>query len=336
MKSSSQPLPLKLAQLRLKHLSLLDQIAVHGSLRQVADQLHVTQPAVTAMLKDLESAFGADLVKRDRHGAALTERGHAARARLAAILNELRGVELANSLAANGRLLRVGALPTAMMGLASRAMAELRRRDSGLSVRLVEQTVESVLADLHSHKLDCAISRVDAETLAEYPHDAFHFDPLLRMQMRIACRRGHPLMRKRSITLATLANYSWATLAVDSQVRIAFEQAFVLDGLRPPIPMVESLSFVSNLNLVRNTDLLTIAPDSAIEEFHELGIVERVDFVWPVPVSPLMLITRRDAGKLSDMDEFRAVLHHCAQQLLKAAAAGAGSRAGRKRGGATG
>jgi len=313
MKETIPPLSPKLAQLRVKHLSLLEQIALHGSLRQVAEQLHVTQPAVTAMLKDLEAAFGANLVKRNRHGAELTEQGYAARSRMEAILNELRAIELADSLAPHGRLLRVGALPMAMMSLASHAMVELRRRETDLAVRLLEQTVESALADLYKHKLDCAISRVDAGTLSEYPHDAFRFHPLMQVEMNIACGRGHPLLHHRAITLETLARQAWAMLAVDSQVRIAFEQAFVLDGLRPPIPVVESFSFVSNLNLVRNSDLLTLAPTSAIEEFRELGIVERIDFPWPVPVSPLMLITRRETDASPEIHEFLSVLQDCAR-----------------------
>ena len=316
MKEGMPALSPQLQQLRVKHLMLLQQISLHGSLRQVAEHLHVTQPAVTAMLKDLESAFGAGLVKRDQQGAVLTERGHAARTRLEAAINELLAFRLADTLSDNGRLLRVGALPVAMVGLASEAIAAMRRSGTGLTVRLVEQTVEAALADLYMHKLDCAISRVDAETLAEYPHDAFKFDPLLQLEMKVACGRGHPLLKSKSITLDALMPYSWAVLALDSQARIAFEQAFVLNSLTPPVPVVESLSFVSNLNLIRNTDLLTIAPASAIETFRKLGIVECIDFTWPVSMSPLMLISRQDDPGSSDLEEFRAILHACAKRAM--------------------
>ena len=184
-------LPAPIQQLRIKHLLLLQQIAAHGSLRRVAEQLHVTQPAVTAMLKDLEAAFGAHLVHRDRQGAMLTERGKAARDRLEAVINDLHAVPLANTIASNGRLLRVGVLPVAMIGLASSAIAALQR-PGGLTIRLVEQAVESVLADLYTHKLDCAISRIDAGTLTDYPLNTFALDPLLRIEMKVACRPGHP------------------------------------------------------------------------------------------------------------------------------------------------
>jgi DNA-binding transcriptional LysR family regulator len=315
MKDGIPTLSPQMQQLRVKHLMLLQQISLHGSLRQVAQHLHVTQPAITAMLKDLESAFGAGLVKRDQQGAVLTERGHAARTRLEAAINELLAFRQADTLSDNGRLLRVGALPVAMVGLASEAMATMRRSGTGLTVRLVEQTVEATLADLYMHKLDCAISRVDAETLAEYPRDVFKLDPLLQLEMKVACGRDHPLLKSTSITLDALLPYSWAVLALDSQARIAFEQAFVVSGLTPPIPVIESLSFVSNLNLIRNTDLLTIAPTSAIETFRQLGIVECIEFKWPVPMSPLMLISRRDDSESSDLEEFREILHACALRL---------------------
>jgi DNA-binding transcriptional LysR family regulator len=309
------PLPPQVQQLRVKHLILLQQIAVYGSLRRVAEHLHVTQPAITAMLKDLESAFGADLVQRDRRGAVLTERGHATRRRLESVINELQAFRLADALSSSGRLLRVGVLPVAMIGLASAAIAALQPADAGLTVRLVEQTVETALNGLYTHKLDCAISRIDAGTLAEYPRDAFRLDPLLQVEMKVACGVGHPLLRCANVTLELLSAFPWAVLALDSQARLAFEHAFVLSGLTPPVPVIESFSFVSNLHLVQNTDLLTIAPASAIAEFRRLGIVEQVAFTWPVPVSPLMLITRRQAVESADLEQFREVLRTCARRI---------------------
>ena len=47
-----------LLQLRIKHLRLLNVIQETGSLRRAAAELCVTQPAVSAMLKDVEQAFG--------------------------------------------------------------------------------------------------------------------------------------------------------------------------------------------------------------------------------------------------------------------------------------
>jgi DNA-binding transcriptional LysR family regulator len=102
-----------LLQLRLKHLQLLDLIHSTGSLRRAAGALYLTQPAVTAMLKELEHAFGNQLVARDSQGAALTAAGLALRVRLNALLDELRIASGEAGSQAPMRL-RVGAM-TAMM-----------------------------------------------------------------------------------------------------------------------------------------------------------------------------------------------------------------------------
>jgi molybdate transport repressor ModE-like protein len=65
----------RLAQLRVRHMTLLDLIANGGSLSKAAKILCVTQPAVTAMLRELELVLGEKLVDRDRQGARLTAIG---------------------------------------------------------------------------------------------------------------------------------------------------------------------------------------------------------------------------------------------------------------------
>ena len=71
-----------LEQIRLRDLILLEHIQTLGTLRQAALALHVTQPAVTQMLKGLELAFGVALVERGRRGVSLNAAGQAALAAL--------------------------------------------------------------------------------------------------------------------------------------------------------------------------------------------------------------------------------------------------------------
>ena len=55
-------------RLRLRHMRLLQLIEEKGSLRAVAEQLNLSQPAVSVMLRDLEDAFKAVLVHRSARG----------------------------------------------------------------------------------------------------------------------------------------------------------------------------------------------------------------------------------------------------------------------------
>src|SRR3546814_7160888 len=86
----------RFAQLRLKHLLLLNLIDESRSISKAANALNLTQPAVSIMLKELEAVFRATLVARTRQGAALTNAGKAARDRFYIALNELQAIQNAN------------------------------------------------------------------------------------------------------------------------------------------------------------------------------------------------------------------------------------------------
>ena len=64
-----------LRRLRIQHLRFLALLAQLGSLTACAKALHLSQPAVSNLLKDLEAAFGATLVERDARGGRLTPAG---------------------------------------------------------------------------------------------------------------------------------------------------------------------------------------------------------------------------------------------------------------------
>jgi len=62
-----------LARLRLRHLKLVEALATHSHLRRAAEAVHISQPAATQMLRELESLFGMPLFERHARGMRITE-----------------------------------------------------------------------------------------------------------------------------------------------------------------------------------------------------------------------------------------------------------------------
>ena len=81
-------IPARLGQMRLRDLRLLDFVARFKTLGKIAEQLHLTQPAVTQALQALEQSFGTQLVVRESRGVTLTPAGTAALAHLRAMAAE--------------------------------------------------------------------------------------------------------------------------------------------------------------------------------------------------------------------------------------------------------
>lgn len=298
----------RLAQLRIRHLTLLDLIAEGGSLSKVAKVLHVTQPAVTAMLQEMESALGVQLVTRDRQGARLTPVGIETQTRLRLALNILNGLEARSGMAPLVHHLRVGVLTNAMLDLVPKAVAKLRTEGAKITFQFTENTVANVIVGVLEGSFDCAIGRIGSGILNSQEGGRLAISQIQKVPLKVVCSPEHPIGRRRHISLEVLQEYSWVLLPRGSQSREAFDQAFIEHGLVPPLPIVESLSFYSNFALTNRTDLLTIVPENALEHFSMASIVRPIKYIWPVTLPPLMFFCLSEMSDIVAIAAFRQAI----------------------------
>ena len=152
----------RFAQLRLRDLLLLEKIEELGSLRAVAEVFNLTQPAVTHALKALEHAFGALLVARGRRGqrgVGLTIEGAAVLIRLRLAKTELLAAQVAAKLP-NSFPLRIGSIPTGMLGILPRALADINQSHPSLRFTIMEAAVPQLWNGLARGELDVILSRM--------------------------------------------------------------------------------------------------------------------------------------------------------------------------------
>jgi molybdate transport repressor ModE-like protein len=292
--------------LRVKHLRMLELIDLRGSLSNAAHDLHLSQPAVTKLLHDIEAVFGPNLVERGPRGGRLTPAGRAVMVHLRAALTHL-------DLAANQKgdplpLLRVGLLPVAAMRLLSPAIAHLRSQGVALRLDLQETSVQNLLSDVATGRRDCAIGRMDSKHREKYGADLV-VTPLLAEALAVAASLRQPLPKSgRKVTLEQLAQASWVLTPQNTNTRQLFDQLFLDIGMPPPRPIIESASFHTNLHLVAHTDLLTIAPVSGVEAYTAYGLVRRVHTTLPRHESQLVFITTAPALEMPAVVQLRDAL----------------------------
>ena len=282
-----------LLQLRLKHLRLLDLIHATGSLRRVASELCVTQPAVSAMLKDLEHAFSNQLVIRDSHGARLSEAGHTLRVRLAALLDELRIAS--GDMESHAPLrLRVGAMMASMFDLIPRAILRMYGSHPNSEVRIKGGSIEQVVQALLHNEVDCVVGRLDGLDLDADTRETLVEETLLPMPLGIACAPAHPLTEHGgAVSCDSLLAYGWVLMPPGSQARTALVSALGERGHHGLRPRVESESLVANLHMVANSTWLTVAPRSAIALYRGMGVVTELAIDFPLAVSPIAFLCHR-------------------------------------------
>ena len=71
------------------HLDVLLAVAAEGSMQRAAQRVHLTQPAISKLVRELETMFGATLFDRSKRGVALTECGRALAIRAEYLRNDI-------------------------------------------------------------------------------------------------------------------------------------------------------------------------------------------------------------------------------------------------------
>lgn len=300
---SGRPNPLHLRllgdQLKIRHLRLLERIARLGSLTAAAEELNLTQPAVTHMLKDLESALNVKLVDRDRRGGRLTTVGQLVLDRLRISLGHFDSA-VKELHVEQAQLLRVAMLPLFGMSLLPRAVAQLEARGLRLRLQIQEETATGVLQRVLDGEADCALGAIEGQTLATSADRRLRITTLHEVEMNVMCATQHPLARGRTIELPSLTELDWVLMPRGTSTRRTFDSLFLQSGLEPPQALVESTSLHTNLNLVASTRLCTFAPSLAMQTIQHSGRLRSLSIVgmagMALSTRPLALFTHAETA----------------------------------------
>lgn len=185
----------------LRQLSFLVSLAEHGSFSRAADASFVTQPTLSAGIKELEAILGATLVERGARGATLTPAGEAAVERARIVLTEAE--DLVHAARAAGEPLtgpfRLGVIPTIAPFLLPRALPALRIAFPQLELFLREDLTHRLVDALKDRRLDAA--------LIALPYDApvIETTGILEDEFLFASAPDHPLAAVDPLTPDRLA-----------------------------------------------------------------------------------------------------------------------------------
>ncbi|UTW52630.1 LysR family transcriptional regulator [bacterium SCSIO 12827] len=181
----------------LRQLQVLTAVARHGSFTRAAQDLGMTQSAVSTSVRHLEAELGLPLFDRDTRNVRPTETGRDLATRIGGLLNDLDNVlESARSTALRRRgRARIAAVPTAVTRLLPPCCAECRGRYPEIDLRIEEMAAEDVAAAVLDGRADLGVLNEGRQDLT--PLTA---TPLGNDIFCLVCPQGHPLVRKRTPT----------------------------------------------------------------------------------------------------------------------------------------
>ena len=147
--------------LRYRHLALIDSLARTGNMHSSAQQLGLSQPAVSKMLRDIENQFGFTLFERLNRELPATELGAEVIAYAQRALNDCQTFSYRlESLRQGGHgYLKVGAIFAATAHALPETLLRLKGRRPLLTIELLEDTSDHLLKLLEHKQLDLVVGR---------------------------------------------------------------------------------------------------------------------------------------------------------------------------------
>ncbi|MFO1361688.1 MAG: LysR substrate-binding domain-containing protein [Burkholderiales bacterium] len=194
--------------LTLRQLRAFSAVASLGGFTAAARQLHLTQSALSALVKDLETALGVRLLDRSTREVALTRAGREFLPLAERVLQDIRDAATHVTDLAHGTrgIVRVAALELTSCALLPPIIAAFRKEAPGLEVRLTDAVLEQMLAKVRSGEVDIGIGPEPA------PDPELARMPLLRAPFLLVCARTHPLARRRRVKWADLRGERFITM----------------------------------------------------------------------------------------------------------------------------
>lgn len=150
----------------LRHLQFLIAVADTSSFSRAAEHSFVTQPTLSAGIKELEDRLGVQLIERTRRSVIVTSLGEQIVARSRALLLDAQEIEALARAHQNPDVgdLRLGAIPTIGPYLIPQALPLIRAQFPGLRLYLREEMTESLIDGLNAGRLDLILIALPFET----------------------------------------------------------------------------------------------------------------------------------------------------------------------------
>lgn len=216
-----------------RQLRVFLEVAHQGSVSRAAEVLHLTPPAVSMQIKEIENQVGLPLFDRVGRTLSLSTAGEYFVVHARRMLAALRDAENAmNGLKRLERgLLTVGMVSTAKY-FVPRLLALFRQEHPGIDVRLVVSTNRKALVELlESSECDLAVMGRPPRDIA-VRSEAFAAHPLV-----FVCPPGHPLLSLGQVPVGTLASFPFIVREQGSGTRHAMSGFFADHRFAPSITM---------------------------------------------------------------------------------------------------
>jgi LysR family transcriptional regulator, carnitine catabolism transcriptional activator len=206
-------------------------VADQGGFRKAAEELSISQPALSAHVRELEEQLGMPLLRRTTRQVRLTENGEIFLARVRRTIDDFEGIIVEmkeQAMVQRGRAI-VACVPSIAANVFPNFLARFMKDHPGVSVQICDDRAEVIEQRLTRGEVDFAVSPSGSRnTELEFEH--IIDDPYFAV-----FPKTHPFAQGRTVTLRRFASQALVLMRPELNMRHALDKAAAAAGitLRP-------------------------------------------------------------------------------------------------------
>ncbi|AUT68672.1 MULTISPECIES: LysR family transcriptional regulator [Paraburkholderia] len=277
--------------LRLTHLRLLVALADLKQVTKVAAAFHVTQPAVSKQIGEIEQALGTAITERVGKAVLLTDVGAVLARRGQEILRQvgLAQRDVASLVTGTAGHVNLGSVTAVPPTFISQSMVSFLTRAPAASVRFIEAPLDKLLEMLRTGEADLVLARARAKDDPDLMSESLYSEPFV-----FVAGPSHALSKERWVTLKDLKDFTWLVPQQGSPSYIALAQLMEEEGLDIKDAAVESSSIALNIELMARAPFVAILPLSYATEYVARGRISLMNTPSLTRLGEVVLYRRAD------------------------------------------
>ena len=278
-------------RIRLRHLHTFVAVAQQGTLGRAAETLNLSQPALSKTLNELEQLTGTRLFERGRLGAQLTLVGEQFLTHAVKVLDALNtaGQALNRKEGMNSDVVRIGALPTAALGILPSVIGQFHQQQKDITLQVATMNNTMLLAGLKSGDVDIGIGRMSDPELMS----GLNYELLFLESLKLVVRPGHPLLQE-TVTLSRVMEWPVVVSPKGTIPRQNAETLLQSQGCKIPPGCIETLSASLSRQLTVDYDYVWFVPSGAVKDDLRRGVLTALPIATQGQGEPIGILTRVD------------------------------------------
>jgi LysR family transcriptional regulator, regulator of abg operon len=299
--------------MELRQIKYFLEIVRCASFGQAAERLHITQPALSKSIRNLEQSLGVMLLERHPGGVVPTEYGKLFLDYAALITGEVdRALEEIQQLKGTGR---VGAGATMMQYLIPQAVRAFVAGDDQAVVTFRQGLRDELIACLRRGEVDIVVGSIGG-----LGHDdELRQEVVLEDDIVVVADSAHPLASRESVSIAELGAYKWVLPDGTEGERNRLTRVLRTAGLPPPTCVISTPSSTFMATMLRETEFLSYLPLALIQLDREYAHLVPIRIDTPIWDAVTVGVTYRRRGvMLAPVRKFINRLIEVGQGISKA------------------